>query len=212
MEVLVSLAILGIVLSALYGAYFVNVETVSFGRRHAAFNQRTRILLHRISHDLESLFPNRGGIFPELPSFKGGHEEADGKPSDWMIFTTLSHLGTGGRSDALDVCRVLYHLVKNTEGDAFTLCRTEGWINNREFPLKGLTYELDRNIGSFEILYEDEKGREFKSWNTDENESRDSLPVIIRVRIGIRDETGSEIPVVSTIHPPISNFQQKGEK
>jgi hypothetical protein len=211
MEILISMAILGIIMSALYGSYFVNVDTIASGRSGAKINQRKRILLERLSRDLESLIVTTGTTATELPAgFKGMHEEMEGKSSDWMMFHSLSSVSSGTQSPHLDICKVLYHLVKNPEGKGFTLCRTQGWINNKDFPFKGMTFELDRQVGSLEISYEDEKGKVLRDWGTEEG-VHSSLPILIRVRLTLIDDAQREVPLFAVIHPPIADFQQRLE-
>ena len=95
LEVLVSMAILVIIMAALYSAYTTNVEAIQIARQNGEVHQTARIVLDRMTKDLQSAL-----IQVSVPSDKirlglvGEDREIDGRRADRMDFTTVTHLLT----------------------------------------------------------------------------------------------------------------------
>jgi len=80
LEVLVSMAILVIIMAALYSAYTTNVEAIQIARQNGEVHQTARIVLDRMTKDLQSAL-----IEVSVPSDKlklglvGEDREIDGR-------------------------------------------------------------------------------------------------------------------------------------
>ena len=143
LEVLVSIAILGILMGAVYGTYTSNVEAIQIAREKGKIYQMTRIVFDRMTKDLESAF-----IHVSSPNEKirlgmiGKNQELDGKPADRIDFTTLNHTALGDEGPRTDLCEVGYLLVEDLENKGFRLFRRDDGIPDDELTDGGFSHEM----------------------------------------------------------------------
>lgn len=212
-EILVSITILAIILAAIYAAYTSNVEAIQFGRQSGKVSQTARIVLDRMSKDLESSFI--GAHLPEKRSalgMVGENREINGAPADQIDFTTLTHLTLmeeGGLQT--DLCEIGYYLEEDQEDEAFILYRRDDGIVDDDFTEGGQTYELARMVTGLDIRFQDSLGEEFENWNTLEEEQEDTLPSLIRITLTLKDKLGREHIFATSIHPALAGFEAKEE-
>ena len=205
LEILVSITILGIIMAAIYAAYTSNVEAIQIGRQSAQVSQTARIVLDRMSKDLESAFI--GAHLPEKRPELGmiaEDGEIDEKPVDTLDFTTLTHLTVREGGLQTDLCEIGYYLEEDQEDGGFILYRRDDGIVDDDFTSGGETHELARMVTGLDITFQDSQGEEFDNWNTLEGEGKDTLPSLVRIRLTLKDQLGKEQTFMTSIHPQLA--------
>jgi len=205
LEVLVSMAILVIIMAALYSAYTTNVEAIQIARQNGEVHQTARIVLDRMSKDLQSAL-----IQVSVPSEKiklglvGQDREIDGRRADRVDFTTVTHLSLTEKGPASDLCEIGYLIDEDEEGKSLVLLRRDDPSVDEDFTVGGSLQEMARNVLEFNLTYQDSTGEESEAWNTLEGSPGAKLPVLIKVRLVLKDELDREHVFSTTIHPELA--------
>ena len=205
LEVLVSMAILVIIMAALYSAYTTNVEAIKIDRQNGEVHQTARIVLDRMTKDLQSTL-----IQVSVPSDKirlglvGEDREIDGRRADRMDFTTVTHLPLTEKGPASDLCEIGYLIEENSEDKVLVLLRRDDPSVDEDFTKGGSLQEMARNVLEFNLTYQDSMGEESDKWNTLEGMPASGLPVLIKVRLVLKDELNREHVFSTTIHPELA--------
>ena len=93
LEVLVSVAILAIIMAAIYSAYVTNVEAIQIARENGQVHQTARIVLDLMTRDLESALAElRVTSETTRLGLIGKNQDRDGRRVDRIDFTTLTHM------------------------------------------------------------------------------------------------------------------------
>lgn len=220
LEVLVSMAILAIIMAAVYSAYTTNVEAIQIARENGQVHQTARIVLDRIAKDIQSALVEVWSLSEtsEL-GFVGRDQERDGKRMDRIDFSTLTYLPLSERSPAVDLCEMGYRVVEDPEQPEIQVLmrRQKILVSLPEddaslgegFGEGGSEQELARNLVEFRITYEDARGEVRDRWSTEETESPSELPVLVRIRLVLRDVLAREHVFVTTIHPELAGTRKK---
>lgn len=205
LEVLVSMAILVIIMAALYSAYTTNVEAIQIARQNGEVHQTARIVLDRMTKDLQSAL-----IEVSAPSDKiklglvGEDREIDGRRADRMDFTTVTHLPLTEKGPASDLCEIGYLIEENSEDKVLVLLRRDDPSVDEDFTKGGSLQEMARNVLEFNLTYQDSMGEESDKWNTLEGMPASGLPLLIKVRLVLKDELNREHVFSTTIHPELA--------
>lgn len=210
LEVLVSMAILVIIMAAVYSAYTTNVEAIQIARQNGEVHQMARIVLDRMTKDLQSAL-----IQVSVPSEKtklglvGEDREIDGKRADRIDFTTVTHLPLTEKGPASDLCEIGYLIDEDSEGKVLVLLRRDDSSVDEDFTKGGSLQEMARNVMEFNLTYQDSRGEESDQWNTLEGTPASGLPVLIKVRLVLRDELQREHVFSTTIHPELAERKKE---
>ena len=205
LEVLVSMAILVIIMAALYSAYTTNVEAIQIARQNGEVHQTARIVLDRMTKDLQSAL-----IEVSVPSDKiklglvGEDREIDGRRADRMDFTTVTHLPLTEKGPASDLCEIGYLIEEDSEDKVLVLLRRDDPSVDEDFTKGGALQEMARNVLEFNLTYQDSRGEDSDTWNTLEGRPISGLPVLIKVRLVLKDELNREHVFSTTIHPELA--------
>jgi len=205
LEVLVSMAILVIIMAALYSAYTTNVEAIQIARQNGEVHQTARIVLDRMTKDLQSAL-----MQVSIPSDKiklglvGEDHEIDGRRADRMDFTTVTHLPLTEKGPASDLCEIGYLVEEDSEDKVLVLLRRDDPSVDEDFTKGGSLQEMARNVLEFSLTYQDSRGEESDKWNTLEGMPASGLPVLIKVRLVLKDELNREHVFSTTIHPELA--------
>jgi hypothetical protein len=72
-----------------------------------------------------------------------------------------------------------------------------------------LLVEMARNVLEFKITYQDSSGQESDTWNTMEGTPGSGLPVLIKVRLVLKDELNREHVFITSIHPELAETMRE---
>jgi len=210
LEVLVSMAILVIIMAAIYSAYTTNVEAIQIARQNGEVHQLARIVLDRMTKDLQSAL-----IQVSVPSEKiklgliGEDREIDGRRADRIDLTTVTHLMQTETEPGSDLCEIGYLVDEDSEGKDLVLLRRDDSSVDEDFTEGGLLQEMARNVIEFKLTYEDSEGEEWDKWNTPEGTVGQGLPVLVKVRLVLRDELNREHLFSTAVHPELAERKKE---
>ena len=221
LEVLVSVAILAIIMTALYSAYTTNVEAIQIARENGQVHQTARIALDRITRDLQSAVEETWSPTgtTRLP-FVGKEEYRDGRRVDQIDFAALTYMTFSEQSPATDLCEIGYRVVEDPEDqETLVLMRRQKILvalpegdqgMGEGFGEGGSEQELARNLVGFQITYQDGMGEEREGWSTEEElDAHSSLPVLVKVRLVIKDALAREHVFSTAIHPELAGTKSR---
>lgn len=196
LEVMISVVVLVMIMSALYGAYNSGVDSVQIAREGGEIRQTARLILERLSVELECAMAEEG------LSLLGEDAEIDGLPADRLSFYSVA--GGRNREGEVDLLRLTYTPGVDAEGDGLILTRTEEGMIGSGFAMASRSYELARMVRGLDIIYHDDEGKEFEEWNTTSGEHLDILPSFILIRLTLGGPSGEKRTFSTGVHPELS--------
>lgn len=204
LEVLIAVFILAIVLSAVYSAYTGNLEVIESAKENGEVQQAARIALDRICRDVESAVAEVP--FPTADIQLGMtavDAQTDGRQTDRIDFTSLSHLAAGVGSPQTDLCEIGYSLEPPAEGEeGFVLLRRDNPFPDGDLTEGGEAMPLAWRIAAFNLSFENGGGETFDSWNS--LESGGGLPALVRIELTVLDKFHREHRFVTSVHPALA--------
>ncbi|MFC1884866.1 prepilin-type N-terminal cleavage/methylation domain-containing protein [Thermodesulfobacteriota bacterium] len=189
LEVLISMVVLSIILSVVYGSYTSNVESVHIARQQAQVFQTARIALDRMERDIESAIIQIPAKQESVtPGMIGETQMMDGRRTDTINFTALTHLRLNDTSPDTDFCEIGYQLSEDPDEEALVLMRRDDLAPDDDIKKGGTSNELAWNVVGFEIVYFDQNGERFENWNTFEGIHKGVLPSLIKLTLTIKGQ------------------------
>jgi prepilin-type N-terminal cleavage/methylation domain-containing protein len=201
LEVLISVAVLAMIMAVLYGAYGSGVETVRAAREQGEIQQSARIVLERMSLELESAVAGKEFLFV------GENVEMEGRPADRIDF---NRFGGKGEGDFMDLFHLTYVIAKDPEVEednqenGFVLTCLEERVIRPGIVVSGPPLELARMVRGLDITYFDSEGADFEEWNSNGGEHLHMLPSFIRIRLTLGTESGREQTFTTGIRPELA--------
>lgn len=125
-EILVAVAILVIVVGAVYGAFRAGSQSTTMVEEDADLHQTARVILGRMNSQLSSLHKISGTTESCLTG-KSAADTSNPDGLDTLTFTTVSHKPMGSVSQCGDVCTVSYYAKCNSDGSPRGLFGTEDY-------------------------------------------------------------------------------------
>ncbi len=207
LEILVSLAVVVLLTSALYWAYTGNLEAISVVREQEDAYQTARVVLDLMVRDLEAaLTATASGVSPQgTYGLVGSSGELAGRPADRVSFTTSSHLGWREDAPETDLCEVGYGLEMNEDTGEAALFRREQFLPDADLEEGGEKVALAEDVVALEIRYQDEDGEELDAWEGAAGEQKGRLPRSIRLRLSVRDQAGRKTIFRTGVHPALES-------
>jgi len=202
LEVLISISIFAVVISSVYAAYRATFTTVNATERQASYAAAARVILERISEDLESL------SIEEDSYLRGKRGDIDGRRADSLTCIAFAHqvfqrsARPGGRT-------VLQYSLQQTESGLMDLYRSDVPVAPPGGGTAGgtITGEADagellgRGLQEFRITYVTADGQERDEWDSSGDEyvaqtggtgATLALPALIRLQVRFADSAESE--------------------
>jgi len=201
LEVLISISIFAVVVSSVYAAYQATFATVNTTERQVAYATAARVILERLSEDLESLSLEQDSYL------RGKRGDVDGMRADSLACIAFAHqvfrrsARSGGRA-------VLQYSLQQTESGLMDLYRSDipvappgggaaGQVLAGEADAGEL---LGRGLQEFRITYVSADGQEYEEWDSSrENNLAGAggtetmvLPALIRLEVRFADSAESE--------------------
>jgi hypothetical protein len=140
----------------------------------------------------------------------GKTEDRDGRRMDRIDFTTLTHMALTELGPSTDLCEVGYRVVEDEEQEEIlVLMRRDDSSPDEDLAEGGRMQELTRNILEFKITYEDSGGDELDSWGAEEFGETPGLPVLVKVRLVLKDDLNREHVFTTSIHPELAGTKNQ---
>ena len=208
LEILVSVAILTVLLAAVYGTYTSNVEAVQVARSNSKVYQTARIVLDRMIKDLESaLIEVPLSVEGMSLGMIGKNQEINDMEADTLDFTSLAHVSLASGRPQTDLCEIGYSLIKDPDDEGMILYRREDWSLDEDFTGGGLSHELARMVTGLDIVFHDNQGKEYNEWHTLEEKQVNALPTLINIRLTMKDQTGRQKVFTTSVHPMLAELK-----
>lgn len=200
LEVLIAITLFALVISSVYGAYRATFMTVNSTESSVNVAVAARIVLERMSEDLQMLYIGKGAYL------KGRRGDIAGRRADTLSCLSSAHL-LFHREERPAGLAALSYTVQETSSGRFDLYRSDVPLvigsDSEAEPDSG--EPLGRGLEELRITYVDANGTEYDEWEsgseselvTAENEKTGlRLPVLLRLQIRMADlsgETGSTL-------------------
>lgn len=203
-EVMVSIAILGMIMTLVWSTSSQNMKGKKRAEARENIYHEGTVALRKISDDLTMAFlakkvkpssqasqgatplPESATQTETINTFFIGEDSGD---RDNLKFTSLSHLRLFKNARESDECKILYEIEasKDEQGTYTLLRREEPWIDTT-IDVKSDPLVLASGIDSFNVEYYDYKRAEWrKEWSSEKQDEKDRLPDAVRITIGFED-------------------------
>jgi len=186
------------------------VEAIQIARQNGEVHQTARIVLDRMTKDLQSaLIQVRGSSEKIKLGLVGADRELYGRRADHIDFTTVTHLPLTENGPASDLCEIGYLVDEDPEGQVLVLLRRDAFNVDEDFTKGGSLQEMARNVLEFKLTYQDAEGKDSDQWNTLEGKPTSGLPVLVKVRLVLKDELHREHVFSTTVHPELAERKKE---
>lgn len=196
-EVLVSVAIMGIIMTLIWSTTTQSLRTKDRVEKRDLQFHIGRVALRKLGDDLTVAFLSKAAraspASPEattpataaasgLKTFFVGEDQGG---QDSIKFTSLSHLRLFKNAKESDQCKVMYEVVTSKDDpQVYNLVRREDpWLDETA-DVKGREMVLISGIKDFDIEYYDSRRNEWmKEWDAQKVDWQSRLPQAVRVRL-----------------------------
>lgn len=217
LEVLVALAILGVLLSSVYSTFFFALRAMKVSREQDDVFQVARVLMERITNDL-AMARFRSPYIAGRPTeaFIGRNGTSEEYARDRLDFTTASHVFFHDGRPESDVVEVSYY-IDDSYPDRTFLVRREDPLPDENLRHGGTLRILADNVVGLNFRYRERdpqpfervRGQEWKepewheSWDAAKVTPEQCLPELVEVTLTIRDREGRDLTFATTVllHP-----------
>ncbi len=175
-EVLVSIAILSLVVAAIYSSWTAILRSSKVGLDAAASAQRSRIALHTIEDSLST-----AELFVRNSDYYGFVAENGNEPVLSFVARLPKSFPRSGRFGDLDVRRLTYTIEAGPDGGNALVLRQQPIIMEMEKNEKETPLVLARNVKKFEVGFWDER---LKDW-VDEWLLTNQLPKLVKINLSL---------------------------
>jgi prepilin-type N-terminal cleavage/methylation domain-containing protein len=198
-ELLTSIFIFALVISSVYGAYRATFFTVNGTEKQVVLASRARVILERITDDLESLYGGEDG------SLQGEKGDIGGHRADSLECISAAHVRFT-RSEHRAGLTLLKYTLEEQDSGLLNLYRLDAPL------LPGSASPEDEDIGvllgrglqEFKVTYVSADGNESDEWQSQaegsgtetEDEKTILLPALVRIEIRFADTADSEASVL----------------
>lgn len=197
-ELLIAIFIFSIVISSVYGVYRATFKTIDGSEQAIETAHTARMVLERITEDLESLVFGTGGYL------RGEEHELAGRRADTISFVSAAHLMLSKDDIFRGNGLIQYVVERDDETGMLQLFRSDTSIlpggDADESPAK--RYLLCGGLADFKLSYTDVEGNEVNEWATSEEEfspaeppqKEPEMPALISIELRLGDITeGDEV-------------------
>ena len=210
-EILLAMAILGMIVAAIYSSWMTIVRGAQTGQRVAAAAQRSRIAVRTL---VDGLLCARS--FASNPQYYGFVAENGEEAKLSFVAKLPESFPRGGRFGSFDVRRLDFSLESGPDSDRQLVLRQTPMLMEMDIDEKEHPIVLEKNVKSFELEFWDVRTADWIDEWTETNQ----LPPKVRVtlQLGVGDPRTSRVvrgftnvitlPVMTV--PPIAGMQPPG--
>ncbi|OGL39483.1 MAG: hypothetical protein A3C43_07455 [Candidatus Schekmanbacteria bacterium RIFCSPHIGHO2_02_FULL_38_11] len=205
LELVVAIAIFAIISTFVYGAYTGTVSTTERAQKKIEFYQKARLVLSRISEEIEQAAPPREkGEMPDFSYFSGSNDEINGVNADELRFVSRADSGYSKESGKPAIVRITYRIeVASGEGNEYyVLIRKEDPIFFREDEEREKTEEFLEKCEGINFEYYSDEGwvNEWDDQTSTGVEGR--IPKAVRITLTLKDDEDKPRDFSTTVYLP----------
>ncbi len=195
MEIMVAVAILGMISTLIYGTFSQSLEIPQYLRNIQERYHKVRIAMDRMTTEISMAYLSKH-VDPnseESPRyiFRVKNEE----PGDRIDFTSLAHMKMYEDVDESDQCEIGYFMEPDAENtDTYNLMRREQPRIDAEPGWGGKKQVLAEDVLGFNVRMWDENEKNWvEEWDTTQIERFERMPPFVSIELTIMDENEREI-------------------
>ncbi len=202
LEILISIAILSVILSVIYGSYHSSVRTIRAVQVSSDLYRTGRLILDRMSEDI------RGAYIPLLhnPSetmkfgFIGEDHWDVEDPSDTLNFTSTTHRLYEHNGPQSIFSEIGYFVEKDEETGLKKLMRRESFVLDQDINTGGSVLEMGLRVQGLDLKYIDFNNQTWDFWDSTAGEHVNSLPRMVEIHLFLaREDDLPEQPPVEIV-------------
>jgi prepilin-type N-terminal cleavage/methylation domain-containing protein len=159
-EILVAIAILGVVLSTIYASYIATMRVVKSLEYGDEVYSMARITLERMVMDLQSACKEKDSY-----EFVTLRDSTGRLPVKGVSFLSRAHLDFSGPGGTMAVAQIRYELEGDIDSGGFSIIRRD-ILRQGEASTGEEGYILCRRLQSVNLRFYDSTGREYPLWDS----------------------------------------------
>lgn len=204
LEVLIAMFIFAIVLTTLYTAYTGTFRNIEETESQADLYQMARIVLERMTEDLESVYiapqnkdtEEEEEVLDPPTRFVGTMTEMEGRRLDTLRFASKAHIFFDQQEPYTGTAEIIYYVRENSEEEGgFTLFRSDkANFGQSEEEATGGWILCDR-LHAITFTYYDEEGGAYEGWDSTDEMFKDKLPSGVSILLELVNRTNPESPI-----------------
>jgi len=192
LEIMITLAILGVVLSLLYLTFNQSMKVMADAGERAEIIQQGRLLLEKMTAEIKNSFLSPQGR--RNSGFRYGLIGQTSKEGEYfrdrLDFTSLVYDRGGSRDNKGEILEIGYFLDHEPGGRRFTLFRRQDEAVDGDLLRGGRILPLGDGVRGLSFLFFDRQGVEQKEWNSLEGIKRNELPARVEIHLTLEDAQG----------------------
>ena len=193
LELVVAIAIFAIISTFVYGAYTGTVSTTESAQKKIDLYQKARLVLSRISEELEqTASPYEKGTVPDFSYFSGSNDEINGVNADEIGFVSRADSGYSKETGKPGLARIVYRLeVASGEGNEYyVLIRKEDPIFFREDEEREKSEVFIEKCEGINFEYNSD-GSWVNEWDDQTTQGAEGqIPRAVRITLTLKDDEG----------------------
>ena len=205
-EVLITLSILGVVLSLLYLTFHQSMMVMAETDDRAEVVRQGRLILERMAFDLKgTVFVLQREGFPAYRTGLVGRSTREGNDFlDRLDFTSLTPPSAASVEGGWGFTELGYSLDHSPGKKGFTLFRRQDNAGDRDLLRGGRSLPICDRVRSLSFSYFDRLGKQQKEWNSLEGERRNQLPSRVEIHLRMEDPRGQVHDFRTQVYLPLS--------
>lgn len=204
LEVLIAMFIFAVVISTLYTAYTGTFRNIERTESEADLYQMARIVLERMTEDLESVYmvsqkkasEGEEEVADQPARFVGTSSEVDGRRMDTLRFASKAHIFFNEDEPYAGTAEIVYYVRENSEEvGGYTLYRSDkaNFGQDEEEGTGG--WILCDRLHAIQFIYYDQEGGAYDGWDSTEERFKDKLPSGVSIVLELANRTDPEATV-----------------
>ncbi|OGL44327.1 MAG: hypothetical protein A2149_08675 [Candidatus Schekmanbacteria bacterium RBG_16_38_11] len=207
LELVVSIAIFAVISSFVYGAYTGVVFTTEKTQKKIEIYQKARLVLDRISEELEQAVPLLNKDEMACSYFYGTNDEINGTNADELNFVSRANANYSRENGKPSLLRISYNLeaASGEKEEYYVLVRREDQVFFREDQEKEKSEVFLDNCEGINFEYYSGDGW-IDEWDDKENLAQiDKIPKAVRITLTLKDDEGQNREFSTTVFLPQGN-------
>ena len=199
LEILISIAILSVILSVIYGSYHSSVRTIQAVQADSDLQRTIRLILDRMSEDIRSAYISQFTDPSETMKFAFvGEDNWDGVfPADTLNFTSATRKLYESNHPHSIFSEIGYVLENDEATGRKKLMRRESTVVDRDITTGGTVLEMGLQVRGVDLKYLDANNETWDFWDSTTGEHENMLPSMVEIHLFT--ERGDDL----TEQPPV---------
>ena len=205
-EVVITLAILGVVLSVLYMTFYQSMDVMAHTEGRAEVYQQGRLIMERMTAELKGAFvPPQESLSKNFRyGLIGKSTKEDEQFRDRLDFTTVAYGQPDAAEGKRDIGEVGYYLDYEPGAKGLTLFRRQDDGMDGDLLKGGRTLVICDRVRSLSFLFYDRAGGKQKDWSTLEGAHRNELPSRVEIELALEDARGQVHRFRTQVYLPLA--------